>query len=135
MSIVNPRNPLTSGGGAAGEVYSTEETQIGIWAGPDGVKKPLYRKAVYVTIPAALNQFNPVSTDLPTNIERVVNTHAVITDAYDTFAPVPYADILSGARSITYSIAKNGTVYVFTSMADQPGQELFIVVEYTKTAD
>lgn len=132
MSILNPANPLKSGGSSSDsgvnlETHSSNEVRIGTWI--DG--KPLYRRCFNFTAPSATNRTLTVPFDA-SNILEVVN---ITGSAYcsndkswasgDTYGSTNY--------KLHLSVASDG-LYVNpgTYMKSQKGHA---IIEYTKTTD
>lgn len=133
MAILNGGFP--GGGGAAEEVYSTEETRIGTWI--DG--KPLYRKVIEVSIGPADNSASNIAHGI-SNLETIAILTACVTDVYGNVISVPYYQDYSGThQSLTvYSNANKIelTLYVYNSynggLSKRPWT---IIIEYTKATD
>lgn len=122
MSILNPfSNPSTTGESL--DVYSTEETRIGMWT--DG--KPLYRKTIDTTIGNAAAVWSLILGTDTMAIETVIHAYGYVKAADGSGAIcIPNAD--------SYCKLANGGLY-FTASANQSNTNLVLTIEYTKTTD
>lgn len=118
----------SSGGGAStGEVYSTEETQIGTWI--DG--KPLYRKVVQSTFASASSTWQVISPPIASAVMQKISAYFRFPGG--SFESIPTVDSKSVATRIMYN--PGGGVQLSSNQKDWIGSDIIIILEYTKTAN
>lgn len=138
MKLYYDGKPVDASAGS-GEVYSTEETRIGIWI--DG--RPLYRKAGKAVSPSQGDgRYHDIGEEIQ-DLSEVIHIHGTIFNAESVYFDSFFATATGGVQ---FSIA-----YFKHSISDySPGVKLYLptnastnflsrpiiwVVEYTKTTD
>lgn len=134
MKIVSNGKTIEVGGGSDGEVYATEERQIGTWLG-----KPLYRKSYDMHVPAiAVNQWALIAPPID-GIDTIVTLRAIMERIDGFVSPVPflagtqYMVSISYAKTALSGIPKGLLLYTTNSLYSNCKYN--IVIEYTKTTD
>lgn len=110
------------------EIYSTEETEIGIWID----RKPLYRKCYQTTTASSIGQAKPI-VPLPQNIEKVANLFGQFFCSNQEI-PINYfgSPTYYVATYVNYSM---NYVVMNISHNSYTNCPLVIILEYTKTTD
>lgn len=113
-----------SSGTSSGEIYSEEEIVIGTWLG-----KPLYRKVILTTSPAAVTTTSVVVANLPEYLERCISIRGTI--------QTPSGALSININSIVTLVSyQNKTINMkITDAANQSSRPVYIILEYTKTTD
>jgi len=119
----------STGGGSAGEVYSTEEQVIGTWI--DG--RPLYRKVIEFLCPGTVGA-EAIETGIQGSI-KIVRINSVIDgwNSNGTIYDIPYP-VDAGFLIINYNKLTN-ELRVASSDTNWGGSKITTILEYTKTTD
>lgn len=122
---------VSGGGGASEEVYSTEEIRIGTWI--DG--KPLYRKVIVSTCPAASGS---KVCDIP-QVWDVKYFNATITrenGILENFPIVVFSNMQNYGASLSIDQSHRLMIYGGNGILGEIENQLMtIVFKYTKTTD
>ena len=116
------------------EVYSTEETRIGIWV--DG--KPIYRKTFLATSGSSVSAWSLVPDSVISNIDRVVNVTSTFSDENGVYANMPYLTPSRQAVTVYNTQTREGIaagVNVHVTHAALCNRPVSVSIEYTKTTD
>lgn len=117
-----------------GEIYSTEEREIGVWV--DG--KPLYQRSHVYTAPEVLTSNTYELWDIGTNITLISGGLEVLmkSPADGNMFILPYASI-STASGSTNTFCTDGKVVLEVGSGDSwsAGYKAFITIKYTKDSD
>lgn len=127
MSILNPANPLKSGGsssdsGVNQEAYSYDEVRIGTWV--DG--KPLYRKVINTTSPSKANAWIQIAE--VKQVDTFVSIQGTLVLGTLDRQVIPNPKTYLGIRDV-----KNPCMY--TTASSETSKPVLLIVEYTKTTD
>lgn len=112
--------------GSVGEIYSTEEVQIGTWLG-----KPLYRVIVEKTIQNTVGESKPVFTK--NNTFDIKSVYGIYKNTYGHVYSIPTSTQSSGLV-ITWTYGDIG-INVTSYRSDFLEGIVIFIIEYTKTTD
>lgn len=125
-------------GGAFENVYSTEETVIGVWVNPDGTKQSLYRIVFGGQIPSTVSgTWVSLDKHIPNADVKVLKVGLITSEGY---TPLPAVNTtLTGVCRIEYStvVSNNRSLGLVIVNSIQPfvSSQYIAVLEYTKTTD
>ncbi len=123
--------PAAGSGGSGGEVYSTEETQIGTWIDD----RPVYRKVFQFQLPSYQNVYIVPGTNI-SGLDNVIIFSCTI-KGYGTnnyIYELPYSD--SSEYGLIFYLPDTGVQLNFSGgLTGFAGKLVTLILEYIKTTD